>query len=76
MRGHPPGFELAAGAVRFTITDGQVTGLEQAGVGNAERRAGRHGGDGIYTAVAHGAGTTVDLVGLQAQITAQIDALL
>jgi len=33
-------------------------------------------GDGIYTAVAHGQGTTVDLVGLQAQITAQIDTLL
>jgi hypothetical protein len=33
-------------------------------------------GDGIYTAVAHGSGTKVDLAGLQAQITAQIDLLL
>jgi len=33
-------------------------------------------GDGIYTAVAHGTGTAVDLAGLQAQITAQIDLLL
>ena len=33
-------------------------------------------GDGIYTAVAHGTGTKVDLAGLQAQITAQIDLLL
>ena len=33
-------------------------------------------GEGIYTAVAHGAGTKVDLAGLQAQITAQIDLLL
>ena len=33
-------------------------------------------GDGIYTAVAHGSGTAVDLAGLQAQITAQIDLLL
>jgi len=33
-------------------------------------------GDGVYTAVAHGTGTTVDLAGLQAQITAQIDLLL
>lgn len=33
-------------------------------------------GDGIYTEVAHGNGTTVDIVGLQTQITAAIDALL
>ena len=33
-------------------------------------------GAGTYTAVAHGAGTAVDLAGLQAQITAQIDLLL
>jgi hypothetical protein len=33
-------------------------------------------GDGIYTAVAHGTGTRVDLAGLQAQITPQIDLLL
>ncbi len=33
-------------------------------------------GDGIYTEVAHGTGTTVDIVGLQTQITTAIDALL
>lgn len=33
------------------------------------------GGDGVYTSVAHGAGTTVDLVGLKAQL-AQLDASL
>lgn len=33
-------------------------------------------GDGIYTEVAHGSGATVDLVGLKAQITTGIDAVL
>lgn len=33
-------------------------------------------GDGIYTAIAHGAGTTVDLVGLQSQLSNTIDAVL
>ncbi|MFA7267713.1 MAG: hypothetical protein WC073_00080 [Sterolibacterium sp.] len=33
-------------------------------------------GDGIYTSVAHGTGTTVDLVGLHAQLSATIDAVL
>nr|WP_315396878.1 hypothetical protein [uncultured Duganella sp.] len=33
-------------------------------------------GDGIYTGVAHGSGTTVDIVGLKAQITGAIDSVL
>ncbi|MEV4783250.1 hypothetical protein [Burkholderia sp. LMU1-1-1.1] len=33
-------------------------------------------GDGIYTAVAHGSGNTVDIVGLKAQITGAIDSVL
>ena len=33
-------------------------------------------GDGIYTSIAQGPGTTVDLVGLQAQLNAAIDAVL
>jgi hypothetical protein len=33
-------------------------------------------GDGIYTDIAHGTGTTVDLVGLHAQLSAAIDTLL
>jgi hypothetical protein len=57
----------AAGYVVETITRGSHTYYEVFHDGN---------GDGIYTAVAHGQGSTVDLVGLQAQITAQIDMLL
>lgn len=57
----------AAGYVVETITRGSHSYYEVFHDGN---------GDGIYTAVAHGQGTTVDLVGLQAQITAQIDTLL
>jgi hypothetical protein len=57
----------AAGYVVETITRGNHSYYEVFHDGN---------GDGIYTAVAHGQGTKVDLVGLQSQITAQIDALL
>jgi len=57
----------AAGYVVETLTRGTHTYYEVYHDGN---------GDGIYTAVAHGTGTTVDIVGLQAQITAQIDGLL
>lgn len=57
----------AAGYVVETITRGSHAYYEVFHDGN---------GDGIYTAVAHGQGTTVDLVGLQSQITAQIDTLL
>jgi len=32
--------------------------------------------DGIYPAVAHGQGTTVDVVGLRSEITARIDTLV
>ena len=59
--------QAATGYVVETITRGSHTYYEVFHDGN---------GDGIYTAVAHGQGTTVDLVGLQAQITPQIDALL
>jgi hypothetical protein len=57
----------AAGYVVETITRGAHSFYEVFHDGS---------GDGIYTAVAHGTGTTVDLVGLQAQITPQIDLLL
>ncbi len=57
----------AAGYVVETISRGNHSYYEVFHDGN---------GDGIYTAVAHGQGTTVDLVGLQSQITAQIDTLL
>ena len=59
--------QAAAGYVVETITRGNHSYYEVFHDGN---------GDGIYTAVAHGQGTTVDLVGLQAQITPQIDTLL
>jgi hypothetical protein len=59
--------QVATGYVVETITRGNHAYYEVFHDGN---------GDGIYTAVAHGQGTTVDLVGLQTQITAQIDTLL
>jgi hypothetical protein len=59
--------QAAAGYVVETITRGSHTYYEVFHDGS---------GDGVYTAVAHGQGTTVDLVGLQAQITPQIDSLL
>lgn len=57
----------AAGYVVETITRGAHTYYEVFYDGN---------GDGIYTAVAHGQGTAIDLVGLQAQITPEIGMLL
>jgi hypothetical protein len=57
----------AAGYVVETVTDGTHSRYEVFHDGN---------GDGIYTAVAHGTGTTVDLVGLQAQISPLINTLL
>jgi hypothetical protein len=59
--------QLAPGFVVETVTHGSNSAYEVYHDGN---------GDGIYTAVAHGHGTTVDLVGLKAQITAAIDATL
>lgn len=58
--------QLAAGYVVETITHGNHSSYEVFHDGN---------GDGIYTSVAHGAGVTVDLVGLKAQIPALIDAV-
>lgn len=58
--------QLAPGIVEETITHGSHSHFEVFADGN---------GDGIYTAVAHGEGTTVDLPGLQAQLTA-IDPFL
>ncbi|GGY13659.1 hypothetical protein GJV26_05530 [Massilia dura] len=55
------------GYVVQTVTYGTRTQFEVFHDGN---------GDGIYTEVAHGTGATVDIVGLQAQITTAIDALL
>jgi hypothetical protein len=57
---------LAPGYVLETRTNGSHSSYEVFHDGN---------GDGIYTAVAHGQGTTVDLVGLQAQITAAVNAV-
>ena len=51
---------LAPGLVEETFTHGPHTSFEVFADGN---------GDGIYTAVAHGEGVTVDLAGLQAQLT-------
>lgn len=59
--------QLAPGYVAAFHTQGTHTSYEVFNDGN---------GDGIYTAVAHGAGTTVDLVGLQAQISSAIHAVL
>jgi len=57
----------AAGYVVQTITDGTRAHYEVFHDGN---------GDGVYTSVAHGSGTAVDLVGLQAQISPLINTLL
>lgn len=59
--------KLAGGYVLETVSHGARSAFEVFHDGN---------GDGIYTAVAHGTGTSVDLVGLQAQITPAIDAIL
>ncbi len=58
--------QLATGYVLETITIGAHSSFELYHDGN---------GDGIYTAIAHGAGTSVDLVGLQAQLSPTINAL-
>lgn len=57
----------AAGYVVETATHGSHTSFEVYHDGN---------GDGVYTEVAHGSGSTVDIVGLQAQITSAVNALL
>jgi hypothetical protein len=59
--------QAAPGYVVETITRGAHTFYEVFHDGS---------GNGIYTAVAHGTGTMVDLAGLQAQITEQIGMLL
>jgi len=59
--------QLAAGYVLEVQTHGTHSSYEVYHDGN---------GDGVYTAVAHGSGSTVDLVGLQAQITASINGVL
>lgn len=53
--------QLAPGFVLETVTLGTRSAYEVYNDGN---------GDGIYTAVAHGQGVTVDLVGLKAQLSA------
>ncbi len=58
--------QLAPGYVVETHSDGARSCYEVYHDGN---------GDGIYTEVAHGSGTTVDLVGLKAQIGSVIDGL-
>jgi len=52
--------QLAPGLVEETFTHGSHESFEVFADGN---------GDGIYTAVAHGEGSTVDLTGLQAQLS-------
>ena len=59
--------QLAAGYVLEVRTHDGHTGYEVYHDGN---------GDGIYTEVAHGSGNTVDLVGLQAQVTAAVNAVV
>lgn len=59
--------QLAAGYVLEVQTHGTRTSYEVYHDGN---------GDGVYTEVAHGSGSTVDLVGLQAQISTSINAVL
>lgn len=59
--------QLASGYVLETHTRGSNTTYEVYHDGN---------GDGIYTEVAHGTGSTVDLVGLKAQLTSGIEAVL
>lgn len=58
--------QLAPGYMVETVTHGSHSSYEVFHDGN---------GDGIYTAVAHGSGTTVDLVGLKAQISTVIDGV-
>lgn len=53
--------ELAAGYVEKVVTYGSATAYTVYYEGQA--------GNGIYTEVAHGSGATVDLAGLQAQVT-------
>jgi len=59
--------QLAAGYVVEVQTHGTHNSYEVYHDGN---------GDGIYTEVAHGSGSTVDLVGLQAQISSSINGVL
>lgn len=59
--------QLAAGYVLEVQTHGTHTAYEVYHDGN---------GDGIYTEVAHGSGSTVDLVGLQTQISTAINGVL
>lgn len=59
--------QLEAGYVLEVLTRGSRTSYELYHDGN---------GDGIYTEVAHGSGSSVDLVGLKTQLSAQIDAVL
>lgn len=58
--------QLAPGYVEEVVTHGSHTSYEVYHDGN---------GDGIYTAVAHGSGSTVDLVGLKTQINSTIESL-
>lgn len=58
--------ELEAGYVLETFIKGSKSYFEVYHDGN---------GDGVYTSVAHGSGTTIDLVGLKAQIDATVDSL-
>ena len=60
-------FNQSSGDIVETVTYGGRSVYEVFHDGN---------GDGIYTAIAHGAGTTVDLVGLHAQLSETINAVL
>ncbi len=64
---HTSYVQLAAGFVEKTVTIGAYSYYDVFHDGN---------GDGVYTAIAHGIGSSVDLVGLKAQLTPAIDAVL
>ena len=59
--------QLAAGYVLEVRTHGTHSSYEVYHDGN---------GDGVYTEVAHGSGSSVDLVGLQTQVTTAINGVL
>ncbi|MCX7178669.1 MAG: hypothetical protein NTX56_07820 [Proteobacteria bacterium] len=57
--------KLADGYVIETVTNGKHSSFDLYHDGN---------GDGVYTAIAHGSGTSVDLVGVQSQVSPIIDS--
>lgn len=58
--------QLSLGDILETVAYGARSSFEVYHDGN---------GDGAYTAIAHGTGTTADLLGLQAQLSVTINAV-